>query len=45
MGKTFEANVQKYGYGSEYNLPIHETFEDLFSTSILSVVTPERMGI
>ena len=29
MGKTFEANAQTYGYGSEYNLPTHETFEDL----------------
>ena len=29
MGKTLNANAQIYGYGSEYNLPINEAFEDL----------------
>jgi len=29
MGKSFNANTQIYGSGSEYNLPINESFEDL----------------
>jgi hypothetical protein len=29
LGKTINANSQIYGFGSEYNLPINEGFEDL----------------
>ena len=29
MGKTINVNTQIYGFGSEYNLPINEGFEDL----------------
>ena len=29
LGKAINANAQIYGYGSEYNLPVNEGFEDL----------------
>ena len=29
LGKTINASTQIYGFGSEYNLPINEGFEDL----------------
>ena len=32
MGRTFNLNSQIYGYGSEYNLPVGQNFED-FSLS------------
>ncbi len=37
MGKSLNANSQIYGYGSEYNLPVNEAFEDLslsFNTTL-----------
>jgi len=29
LGKAINANTEIYGYGSEYNLPVNEGFEDL----------------